>query len=116
MWPTNRFRAVQRAALHAEVGTWLEDVARGREGEFAELLAHHWSQAYRGATSDTPAAGAEIERRRELAFQWCLTAAGDAERRGIAERARSFAEHALELAVSPDEVADARSCSAALTI
>ena len=54
----------QRAALHAEVGAWLEDVARGREGEFAELLAHHWSQAFRGATSETPAADTEIERRR----------------------------------------------------
>ena len=38
--------AVSGPALHAEVGAWLEDVARGREGEFAELLAHHWSQAY----------------------------------------------------------------------
>ena len=50
---------------------------------------------------------AEIERRRSLAYRWCLTAAGDAHRRGIAERARSFAQHALDLAVSPDERADA---------
>ncbi|MEP6660262.1 MAG: AAA family ATPase, partial [Acidimicrobiales bacterium] len=97
----------QRAGLHAEVAAWLEDVARGREGEFAELLAHHWSQAFKGATSETPAADAEIERRRGLAYRWSLTAAHDARRRGIAERARSFAQHALELAVSPDEVADA---------
>ncbi len=60
-----------------------------------------------GSTSDAHAEQAEIERRRSLAYRWCLTAAGDAQRRGIAERARSFAQHALDLAVSPDEVADA---------
>ncbi len=97
----------QRASMHAEVGAWLEDVSQGRESEFAELLAHHWSQAFTGATSDLNADDAEIERRRSLAYRWCVTAAGDAQRRGIAERARSFAQHALDLAVSPDEVADA---------
>ena len=97
----------QRASMHAEVGAWLEDVSQGRESEFAELLAHHWSHAFTGATSDRRADDGEIERRRLLAYRWCVTAAGDAQRRGIAERARSFAQHALDLAVSPDEVADA---------
>jgi tetratricopeptide (TPR) repeat protein len=95
----------ERARLHAQVAVWLDDVAAGREGEFAELLAHHWTQAHAGAGIGTD--DAELERRRQLAHRWCVAAARESHRRAVAERARAFAQRALELAVTPDEVADA---------
>jgi class 3 adenylate cyclase/tetratricopeptide (TPR) repeat protein len=96
-----------RADLHAQVAAWLDDVASGREGEFAELLAHHWSEAHRGAIAGSDAVSAEIERRRLLAYRWCLAASKETYRRSVADRARTFAQRALDLAASPDEVADA---------
>jgi class 3 adenylate cyclase/tetratricopeptide (TPR) repeat protein len=97
----------ERAHLHAQVASWLDDVAAGRAGEFAELLAHHWTEAHAGATAGLGADDAEIERRRVLAHRWCLAAAKEAHRRAVAERARTFAQRALDLAVSVEEVADA---------
>jgi hypothetical protein len=96
-----------RANLHAQVAVWLDDVAAGREGEFAELLAHHWTEAHRGAVADPSTTDAEIERRRELAYRWCLAAAKENHRRAVIDRAISFGRQALELAASADEVADA---------
>jgi class 3 adenylate cyclase/tetratricopeptide (TPR) repeat protein len=96
-----------RADLHAQVAAWLDDVASGREGEFAELLAHHWSEAHGGAISGTGADSVEIEHRRALAYRWCLAASSEIYRRAVADRARTFAQRALDLAASPDEVADA---------
>ena len=96
-----------RANLHAQVAAWLDDVAAGREGEFAELLAHHWTEAHRGAIADPSTTESEIERRRLLAYRWSLAAAKESYRRAVAERARTFAQQAIDLATSPNEVADA---------
>jgi predicted ATPase/class 3 adenylate cyclase len=35
----------RRAAAHAAVATWIEEMTQGRDEEFAELLAHHAEQA-----------------------------------------------------------------------
>jgi class 3 adenylate cyclase len=96
-----------RANLHAQVAAWLDDVAGGRQGEFAELLAHHWAEAHRGAVADPSTTDAEIERRRELAYRWCLAAAKENHRRALIDRAITFGDQALALAASADEVADA---------
>jgi hypothetical protein len=96
-----------RGDLHARVAAWLDDVATGREREFAELLAHHWTEAHHGAVSAIGTDEAEIERRRSLAFTWCLAAADETRRRAAAARSRLFAQRALSLAVSADEVGEA---------
>ena len=96
-----------RADLHAQVAAWLDGMSVDREGEFAELLAHHWAEAHRGAALAPGLSESEIEMRRVRALSWCLQAAKEASRRVAVDRSRMYAERALSLAVTLDEVADA---------
>ena len=100
------YESIPRVSAPPAAGRRVARGCRGGGRGNCGALAHHWSRPLRAQVGNA-GGGPEIERRRLLAYQWCLTAADDAQRRAIAERARSFAQHALELAVSPDEVADA---------
>jgi class 3 adenylate cyclase/tetratricopeptide (TPR) repeat protein len=92
-----------RATKHALVADWLEDRAGKRQTEFAELLAHHYLEAYRGLAAEARSDPAEVERLRALAFRFVLTAANEARTRLVLEQAERFAESALALAAGPEE-------------
>src|SRR5207253_6427416 len=41
-----------RAAAHAEVAAWIEETTGERQGEFVELLAHHYAEAFRSRSEE----------------------------------------------------------------
>jgi len=94
----------ERPDAHTSVARWLERTAGDRAGEFAELLAYHFS------TAASLAAGSGVkpdEALRAAALSWLLRASSDTRRRNIVEKAVRFAEEALPLAVDPIERTDA---------
>jgi class 3 adenylate cyclase/tetratricopeptide (TPR) repeat protein len=83
----------RRAAAHAEVAAWLDQLAGDRREEFIDLLAHHYESAA------TP----ERDEIRGKAVQ-ALLQAGGAARRGYAiDQALGFADRALALASTDGE-------------
>jgi class 3 adenylate cyclase len=96
-----------RADAHERVARWLETAVGDRRTEFAELLAHHFAEAHRGATE---AAGTELDRVEELrskTFEYLLLAAEDARRRFVLRKSQRIAEQGLRVAVHPLERARA---------
>jgi class 3 adenylate cyclase len=82
----------RRARAHAEVASWLEEIAGDRREELSELIAHHYRSAIEGdgaqlAWADQPERRAELEAR---ALEALLTA-------GVRARARFAVPLALEL-------------------
>jgi class 3 adenylate cyclase/tetratricopeptide (TPR) repeat protein len=93
----------QRASAHAEVADWIEETAGERWPEFVELLAHHYSEAYRSAREQArpdPALGEEL---RAKAFHYALRAAEEARSKLVLETARRMAEGAVSLAGTADD-------------
>ena len=83
----------ERRELHRQVGTWVEDVAPGREAEMAEIAAYHFERALEyGETSE------EV---RSRACELFLVAAEAALARVAADTARRLFGRALELAHDP---------------
>jgi class 3 adenylate cyclase len=97
----------ERAIAHAKVAEWMERMAGDRRGEFAELLAYHLKEAYRGAHSDPHVDAERVQELRRKALEALLSAAEENRRRGNFERAASLADSAVELAVTPLERAEA---------
>jgi len=91
----------ERAGAHAAVAAWIESTAGERRGEFAELLAYHHEEAYRGGRDDTRAEPEAVERQRENAFSALMQASEDARRRFAVAKAAAMAERALALAREP---------------
>ncbi|MCM4076195.1 ATP-binding protein, partial [Paractinoplanes hotanensis] len=89
----------QRAAGHAAVAAWLEEVSRERIGEVIELVAVHYA-----AAADGPGAG---EWTRGKAFRSLLTAGIGARRRYAVPRALDLHRAALRYASNPAERAGA---------
>ncbi|HET6770327.1 MAG TPA: adenylate/guanylate cyclase domain-containing protein [Actinomycetota bacterium] len=94
----------ERANAHAEVAAWIERTVGGRTGEFAELLAHHYGEAFLG-TRDT---GEDAEAFRRNAFEYLVRASIGARSNLAVEKAERLADRALSLASVPEERAQAQ--------
>ena len=94
----------ERGVAHARVAEWIEEAAGQRRREFADLLAHHYSEAYERALSDHPD---DIERLRAKTFEYLLLAAEEARSKTLLERANELASRALPLAESIEDRAAA---------
>jgi class 3 adenylate cyclase len=87
----------RRAHEHQHVAEWLEEIARGREGEFAELLAQHYRQFYIQANLPRARNGARRQAVRSKVIGY-LTLAGDQSMaRHAAVKAEQYYSDALEL-------------------
>ena len=80
----------ERRVLHKRVGGWLEEVAPGREAEYAELAAYHYDRALEYGD-----ASPEVKRR---AFELGLSAGLAALARGATASAERLLGRAVELA------------------
>ena len=97
----------ERPSAHARVASWIEETTGDRRGEFVGLLAHHYGEAYRGARVDRSYDPGELELLRERAFELLVQGSTVALRGAAYRGARSLAESALEVAVTPEERATA---------
>jgi len=97
----------ERATAHARVAGWIERQTAEREREFAELLAHHYEEAYRGVLETSRPGATDRERLRERAFHHAMLAANEARRKLALEQAERFAATALSAAEGTRERADA---------
>jgi class 3 adenylate cyclase/tetratricopeptide (TPR) repeat protein len=84
-----------RSAAHSAIAVWLEETLGDRSREFLELLAYHWFEAYRSATTGD---AADVESLRRKAFDHSLGAAQDAGRRFALHKAKRLADQAIDLA------------------
>jgi class 3 adenylate cyclase/tetratricopeptide (TPR) repeat protein len=97
----------ERPRAHARVARWIEETTGDRQREYSALLAHHYAQAYRGASGDRSYPEDELESMRQRAFELLLSASRQAARGTAYRAARSLARSAHEIAASPDERATA---------
>jgi class 3 adenylate cyclase/tetratricopeptide (TPR) repeat protein len=93
-----------RAPAHRAVAAWVERTAGERTGEFAELLAYHYSTAVAAVRETGGALDAEL---RSAALRWLLRASHDARKRLVVRKAERMAEEALALAADDLERTDA---------
>jgi len=98
----------ERSRAHAQVARWLDATTGERRDEFVELLAHHWSEAHRGAAQDPAAVASEVEGLRVKAFTSLLQAGRDADRKMALAKSRRLAESAVALAANDLEQSVAR--------
>jgi class 3 adenylate cyclase/tetratricopeptide (TPR) repeat protein len=94
----------ERSAAHSAVASWVERAAGERTGEFAELLAYHYSTA---VASVRETSGELDDELRSTALRWLLRASRDARRRVVVKKAERLAEEALALAANDLERTDA---------
>ena len=87
-----------RAGAHALVAAWLEETTEGRHREFAELLAHHFTQAFRPLEQDVRADASHVEAMRIKAFEYLLAAAHETVAKMVLPKSQQLAELALQLA------------------
>jgi class 3 adenylate cyclase len=92
-----------RARAHSAVAEWIESTAGQRRGEFAELLAYHYEEAYRARGDDARGDAASGQHLREKAFEALMKASEDARRRYAVAKAAAMAERARALASGPVE-------------
>jgi tetratricopeptide (TPR) repeat protein len=89
----------ERRRLHGRVADWIEEIAPGREGETAELAAHHLTEAIALGETDPAVRGRAIAQ---------LLLAGDAAlARGATDPARRHLDGALALATTDRERCEA---------
>jgi class 3 adenylate cyclase/tetratricopeptide (TPR) repeat protein len=93
-----------RAAAHRAVAAWVERTAGDRTGEFAELLAYHYSTAVASVQDGGRALDPDL---RGAALRWLLRASRDARMRAVVKKAERMAEEALALASDALERTDA---------
>jgi class 3 adenylate cyclase len=93
----------ERAAAHAAVATWIEETTGERVGEFLELLAYHYSEAYAASTESSGAVQEDSERLRRHAFRAMIDVAEQARRRFAIDKAAATSGRALELATDSNE-------------
>jgi class 3 adenylate cyclase len=91
----------ERQQAHAHVAEWIEEGAGERRKEFADLLAHHYAEAYRLSRDDVRRVGSEEDRYRAEAFRYALLASDQARGTLALSAAERQAELALSLAPSP---------------
>jgi class 3 adenylate cyclase len=91
----------ERQQAHARVAEWIEKRAGERRREFADLLAHHYAEAYRLARHDVKRGESEEGRYQIEAFRYALLASEQARGKLALSAAERQAELALSLAPSP---------------
>ena len=91
----------ERQRAHAHVADWIEERAGERRREFADLLAHHYAEAYRLSRDDVRRDGSEEGRYQTEAFRYALLASDQARGKLALSAAKRQAELALSLAHSP---------------
>ena len=91
----------ERQQAHAHVAEWIKERAGERRREFADLLAHHYAEAYRLSRDDVRRGGSEESRYRTQAFRYALLASDQARSKLALSAAERQAELALSLAPSP---------------
>jgi class 3 adenylate cyclase len=91
----------ERQQAHARVARWIEQRADGRRVEFADVLSHHYTQAYRLAREDVRQDDAEVDRFRAAAFRYALLASEQARGKLALAAAERQAELAVSLAPTP---------------
>jgi class 3 adenylate cyclase len=89
----------ERARAHADVAAWIESAAGERQREFADLLAHHLGLAYEGALADPSTSEERREELRQKSLHAALAASAEARHRMLLDKANTFAESALDVAV-----------------
>jgi hypothetical protein len=92
----------ERSRAHASVAEWIESTAGDRRGEFAELLAHHYEQAFLGAGEGGRDAES-TESLRARAVEALLEAAEVTRRRFATDTAFRLIDRAHPIAVTPLE-------------
>jgi class 3 adenylate cyclase len=92
-----------RATAHAAVAGWIESAAGERQREFADLLAHHYREAYEGAQADPRADPEHTEALRSKSVTALLEASSEARNRMLLEKANALAEAALDTATDAYE-------------
>jgi len=92
-----------RASAHATVADWIESSAGGRQREFADLLAHHYREAYEGMAADPTSAPDDVAGLREKALAALLAASAEARSRMLLDKANGFPQASLGLATDPYE-------------
>jgi class 3 adenylate cyclase len=97
----------ERPRAHVLVARWIEQTTGERQREYSALLAHHYAEAYRGASRDRSYPEDELESMRRRAFDLLHDACENATRGAAYQAARSLARSALEIAATPDERATA---------
>jgi class 3 adenylate cyclase/tetratricopeptide (TPR) repeat protein len=98
----------ERAIAHSEVASWIEEHAGERRAELAELLAHHFEEAYRGFRDDRRASPEQTEDLRGRAFHYLLLASEATQAKFALENAERYAETALSVAEGATERARAQ--------
>lgn len=95
-----------RASLHAQLATWLEDSGGGRD-EHAPLLAHHYTEAARPEDVDLawPGDRATADRLRRAAVKWLRRAAQLSISRYDLAEAVAMLEHAAALDTEGEDLA-----------
>lgn len=89
----------RRARAHAQVGKWIEELARDRRAEFAELLAYHFEAASAGDGAELAwGSAAERETVRATALEHLMFAGAQARARYAISSALDL--HARALAIS----------------
>ncbi len=96
-----------RSGAHAAVASWIEETAGARRGEFAELLAYHYEEAYRSGNGDRGSESGSDEGLRRKAFESLMEASDVARRRFALAKAAAMAERAQALSREPSERAAA---------
>ena len=92
-----------RTNAHASVAEWIESAAGGRNREFADLLAHHYREAYEGALADPGSGDGQVEHLRRKTLDALLAASAEARSKMLLEKARTFGEAALAVASGAHE-------------
>jgi class 3 adenylate cyclase len=92
-----------RSSAHASVAGWIEAAAGERQREFAELLAHHYREAYDGALADPEAPTDRLEELRRRTFHSLLGASSEARSKMLLHKADAFAGGALAIASDAQE-------------
>ena len=93
----------ERARAHASVAEWIESAAGGRQREFADLLAHHYREAYEGAVADTDVSREQLDQLRRKSMHALLVASSEARSKMLLDKANAFADDALAMATSAQD-------------
>jgi class 3 adenylate cyclase len=92
-----------RTSAHATVAAWIESAAGERQREFADLLAHHYREAYEGAQADPDTSREKLENLRSKALDALLTASAESRSKMLLAKADGLANEALAIEANAGE-------------
>src|SRR5439155_20226815 len=92
-----------RGGAHERVARWIEETAGDRRAEFADLIAHHYLQAFRAAEQDPRAVTTATEELRGAAFANLVAPSQASLARSAVPAAERTAQAAFDIARGPLE-------------